>query len=70
MKSFKVRVVTDVLISFDDDAATPDDAEHVAADCLNSRAQIGASGLSKRGRWEVRPILREVTKVKKEGEDA
>lgn len=69
MKSFKVRVVTDVQIDFDSDDATEDDARHVADGCLTADAGIADSGVGARGWWKVEPVMREVTKVK-EVEDA
>ena len=64
MKSYKVRVVTDVLISFDDDRATSNNAQHVAEDCLGLRARIGDTGISEAGRWIVEPVARVVQKIK------
>jgi hypothetical protein len=65
---FKVRIVTDLMLDFDN-PATEADARAVAETCLTARAGVADSGTRGRGWWKSEAVMREVTKVK-EVEDA
>lgn len=55
MIRFRVRLIHEVVIEFDDDRATEKSARHVAESCLSARAYVGESGASRNlGWWRAR----------------
>lgn len=65
MKLFRVRLVQDLTISFEDDRASVVSAEHVATKCWGARSLVGDLGLSKSlGRWTARLEGAEVESIK------
>jgi hypothetical protein len=67
MKRFKVRIVTDILIRFDSDDVTEDDAREIAYNCQTARAMVAFDGVRKSGHWEASRVAREVTQIREEG---
>jgi hypothetical protein len=63
VRVYKVRVLTDVLIHFADDA-TADDALHVVEHCTTARCSVADSGIGTMGKWRAEEIQRIIDKVK------
>lgn len=70
MKRFRVRIVHELEIEFDDDRATEKSARHVAERNWNSRAFVGELGVSKTlGKWTTRLVGARVDAICEEEEN-
>jgi hypothetical protein len=65
MKRFRVRLVEEVTIEFDDERATEKSARYVAEKCWTLQAIIGARGSSRTvGNWNTALESAEITEIR------